>query len=120
MATKAEVKTQTLENLGIIGVGRTAASQHDTRMDTAYTQVYNDLKSEGLATWAEAGTSIPDEVAPFLAGLMALNAHLPYGISQMRLNRLYADFGQNGILAKREIRRLTTPDYESLEEPDDF
>lgn len=119
MATLAEVKKRALQLLAVTRINQGSQSQDDTRIDTAYTEVYASLKKEGLATWAVAGT-IPDEISPHLAGLMALNAADEYGISNTRYQRLILSYGQNGSLALREIRNLTTPDFESLEEPADY
>lgn len=115
MATKAEVKQSSLELLGVVEIGQSAESQHDTRIGKAYTQVYDDLKDEGLAIWATAGT-IPDKIAPHLEALMAYNAMDSYAVSDARAQRITARVA----VAKREIRGLITPDYESLEEPDNY
>jgi hypothetical protein len=119
VATKPEVKKRALELLGITRVGQGAQSQDDTRIGAAYTEVYADLKKEGIATWASSGT-IPDEVAPHLVSLMALNGLGSYPVSNDRYTRIVNMAGPTGNTAKREIRALVTPDYESLEEPDDF
>lgn len=115
MATVAEVKKRALQLLGRAVIGQGVQSQHDTRIGTAYTEVYADLKTEGIATWAEAGT-IPDDVSPHLVALMAFNAVDEYGVSNARYQRIVA----RSIPAKREIRAIVTPDYESLHEPDDY
>jgi len=119
VASKAEVKKSTLELLGVIQIGQGAESQHSARIEKAYTQVYSDLKNEGLATWAVAGT-IPDDITPHLEALMAFNAMDAFGVSDARAARIINRVGPMGNTAKREIRALVTPDDESLEEPDDF
>jgi len=115
VSTKAEVKTRALELLGVIRIGQGAQSQDDTRIGTAYTEVYTDLKTEGLATWAVDGT-IPDDITPHLVALMAQNGLGSYGVSNDRYTRILTF----SAVAKREIRALVTPDYESLEEPTVF
>jgi len=119
MASLAEVKQSALELLGVIRLGQSARNQDDVRIGKAYTQVYEDLKTEGLATWAVAGT-IPDGIAPHLEAMMARNAMDTFGVSDARAARILARTGQMDMLAKREIRTLVTPDYESLAEPEDF
>jgi len=116
VSTKAEVKTRALELLGIIRVGQGAQSQDDARIASAYTEVYADLKTEGLATWAEAGTSIPDDITPHLVALMAQNGLGSYPVSVDRYTRII----NLASIAKREIRTMVAPDYESLEEPNGF
>lgn len=122
MATKQEVKNRALEELGVKTIGQGAHNKDDTRIGTAYTEVYADLKKEGLAVWAEAGT-IPDDVAPHLVNLMALNAINTYKVSPALFGRL--THGTNSVMqgisiSKREIRPLTVPDHESLDEPKNF
>lgn len=116
MSTKAKVKARTLELLGITRIGQGFQSQDDTRIGAAYTEVYADLKTEGLATWAEAGSSIPDDITPHLVSLMAFNGLGSYPVSKDRFARITA----MASIAKREIRAMVTPDYESLQEPVDF
>ena len=116
MSTKAKVKTRALELLGITRVGQGFQSQDNARIGAAYTEVYADLKTEGLATWAEAGTSIPDDITPHLVALMAFNGLGSYPVSNDRFTRITTLVS----IAKREIRAMVTPDYESLQEPVDF
>lgn len=115
MATVAQVYDGALELLGILGLGQTISSTDSARMVRAYNQVYADLKAESLASWASDGT-VPDEIVPHLEALMALNACDTYYVSEARYQRILRKAG----VAKREIRRLTIPDYESLEDPVDF
>jgi len=115
MPSVAAVKKRALQLLGVSSINQGAQSQDNTRIGAAYTEVYADLKKEGLATWATAGT-IPDELVPHLVALMAFNAVDEYGVSTARYQRILAQSAR----AKREIRALTTNDYESLDEPEDF
>jgi hypothetical protein len=120
LATKAEARNQALQLLGVLQLGQSAQSQDATELETAYTEVYAGLKEEGLATWAEAGSAIPDKVVPHLVSLMALSRTDTYGVSDSRYQRILNRAGANGRIAKREIRKVTTPDYESLDEPTDY
>lgn len=115
MATKAEVRNRAAENLGILPVGQTLASEHQTRIDAAYDEVYDDLKVDGLATWAEAN-EVPDELVPYVATLVAFTCTETYPISPARYNRVV----NKAATAKREIRRIITPKYESLENATDY
>jgi len=115
MATKAEAKNRALELLFVKTLGQSAQSQDFDHIEDIYLEVYTDLKTEGIATWAVAGT-IPDDVMPHLAALMAFNSVHVNGLSPERYNRISA----KASIAKTEIRTIVTPDYESLEEPEDF
>jgi len=115
MATKAEVKARALELLGIKMIGQSAQSQDDTRIGAAYDEVYEYLKTLGLATWASTD-SVPTELVPHVVALVAMNPIDDYSVSNARYQRILLQ----ASAAEPSIRKLITPDYESLEEPDDF
>lgn len=114
-STKAEIRDIAASELGILRVGQALQHQDKVEIERRYDEVYADLKNEGLATWAASG-SVPTEVAPHVAVLVAFSAADVYGISDSRYARLTAKRG----LAERRIRALTQPHYESLDEPVDF
>lgn len=119
MATRAEIRNRALQLLGIVRIGQVATAQDDTELSTAYDELYEQLKKEGLATWALTGT-VPLDVTPHVVSLVALSRSDTYAISDARLQRIVLQSGPTGELAKTAIRRLTTPKHESLEEPRDF
>lgn len=117
--TKSEIRDRAATELGRLKLGQALQYQDATRIEAAYDEVYEDLKSEGLNTWASTG-SVPDELVPFVSGLVALRCTNTYGVSQERFQRIVSVTGLDGNQAKREIRRLVHPPYESMEEPTDF
>lgn len=119
MATKAELRSKVAQTLGILPIGQTLASQHQTRIDEAYDEVYNDLREEGLNVWASDG-ECPDRVTPWMVAYMASTLTEDYPISEARYVRIMNKAGTNGDRAKREIRRVTTPAYVSTDEPQDY
>lgn len=120
MATRAEIRARALQVLGVVRIGQSAKAEDDTEIGTAYDELYEKLKKEGLATWVLTG-NVPLELAPHVVRLVALSrTDGTYPISNDRLQRLVLQTGQNGELSLREIRRLTTTKHESLEEPRDF
>ena len=119
MATKAELRNRAGEMLGLLPPGQALQSQHTTRIEEAYAEVYADLKTEGLNIWASDG-DCPDELNPYIAGLMALNCTETYPVSTARFQRIVAKVGIDGDRGKREIRRLVTPEHESVEEATDY
>jgi len=114
MATVAEVKYSALELLGVAQNDVLSTSQ-DARLTKSYNKVYSELNETGLATWAVAGV-IPDEIAAHVEALMAYEASNAYFVDDIRYSRVLRLESK----ARREIRRLTVPDYESLDEPRDF
>lgn len=117
--TKAQIRDRAATELGRLKLGQSLQNQDKVRIEEAYDEVYADLKSDGLNTWASTG-SVPDELVPFVSGLVALRCANTYGVSVERFNRIAAVVGTDGERGKREIRRLVTPRHESMEEPTDF
>jgi hypothetical protein len=115
MATVAEVYDGTLELLGVLSLGKTISANDSARMARAYNQVYDDLKFSGLDAWASAGP-VPDRFVQHVEALMAFNSLDTYSVSQARYQRISNKYN----MAKREIRRLSISDYESLDEPVDY
>ena len=119
MATKAETRDRAATDLGILRLNQSLQHQDKVRVEAGYDEVHADLKEEGLATWALTG-SVPTKLVPHVVNLIVLNCSGTYPLSVERMERLLLKTGQNGELAKREIRKLITPDHESLEEPSDY
>jgi len=115
MATVAEIKRRTLEEIGRLRLGQSFQTQDNTFMQSMYDETYAELKELGLATWASTGT-IPAELAPHLINIMALKASSVYGVSDSRYQRILA----GASVAPGAMRQLTTPQYESMEEPVDY
>ena len=115
MASKSDVRDRAAENLGILPIGQSLASQDSTRISSAYDEVFADLKHDGLTTWASTGT-VPSEIVPYLAVLVAASCIPSYPISPARIQLLVAQ----SAVAKKNIRRLVTPRYESLDDPLDY
>ena len=120
MATRAAIRKRAAILLGWTTLNQGIRPEHDTRLSTAYTEIYDKLKDEGTAIWASSSDSVPDRVVPHIVTLMAHTCANEAGISNDRYARIMNDAGPGGALAMREIRSLVTNDYESLEEPADF
>jgi len=114
MATVDEVKYSALELLTVAQNDTMSAAQ-SARMDKSYNKVYDELNETGLAIWAVAGV-IPDRIASHVETLMAFEASSAYFVPDAAYARIVA----KERIARREIRRLTQPDYESVDRPRDF
>ena len=106
--TLDEVKFAALELLGVSQEGVAMTSNHSTRMGRSYDAVFDELKETGLATWISAGP-IPDQLASHVKALMAYEAAEAFFVSDKR----YARIVKKESIARRELRRLTVPDFES-------
>lgn len=115
MATKAELRDRAANDLGILRLGQSLQAQDVTRIESAYTEVYGALKTEGLNVWASTG-SCPAEVTPHVAALMADNCLGTYSVSNDR----YLRIKNASSVAMRQIKALLRPAYESVEEATDY
>lgn len=115
MGTVAAVINRAANDLGMLRLGQALQAQDSTRINSAYIEVYAQLKKEGINIWASTGT-IPDEIVPHLANLMADNCLSTYAVSMERYKRIKTDVAT----AMREIRKFTAPMYVSQDEPAGF
>lgn len=115
MATVSAVIDRTANDLGMLRLGQSLQAQDSTRITSAYDEIYAQLKTEGLATWASDGV-IPDEVVRYVVALMADSCLGTYGVSNDRYKRIKMD--AQG--AAREIRKFVTPPHVSQDDPKDY
>ena len=115
MATKSEVRDRAANDLGILQLGQVLQSQDAARISSAYDEVYAQLKKDGFAVWASTA-SVPNEITPHMAALVADNCLGVYGVSNDRFNRIKLA----AIDGKREIRKYATQDYISQEDATDY
>ena len=118
--TKAEVRNRVGSDfLGILRLGQPLQSQDDTRISDAYDEVYEQLKKDGLATWASTA-SVPAAIVPHMVALIAQQCQGTYSLSLPRQALLLQAAGINGENAKSEIRKLASQDFSSKDDPVDF
>ncbi len=115
MATKAEIRDRAAQDLGILQLGQALQSQDATRIESAYDEVYAQLKKDGLAVWASSGNT-PDEITPHVSALVAENCAGVYGLSSERFQRVVFAASKG----KREIRKYATQDFVSQDEATDY
>jgi len=115
MATVSKVYDGAAEMLGILETGKTLSANDTARMTRAYDQVFDDLKESTLDAWPSSGP-VPDRFVPHVEALMAFNASDTYLVPSEILQRII----NKSSVAMREIRRLSIPDYESLDKPVDY
>jgi len=115
MTTKAEIRNQALSLLGRLRLGQSPQDQDKVSIEKAYDEVYEGLKTIGIATWASTA-EVPNDITPHVVAMVAMARADTYGVSDSR----YARIQNRYIVAEREIRKLVTPKYESLEESDDY
>jgi hypothetical protein len=115
MATLAETRHKAGRILRIVRYGQALNADDDALLTEAYAQVYAQLKTEGIAVWASTG-GVPDSVMPHVAALMAFSVTADKGVPA----DVYARTLALRNVATPEIRRLTKPMHESLDEPTDY
>lgn len=119
MSTKAEVRQQVGEDLGLVPIGQNLENQDQTRIDAAYTQTHERLKEEGLAAWPSAGP-VPDKLVPYLCLLMEQRLLVSYSVPESRYIRISTECGPDGELAMKKIARLIVQEDSSLDGPADY
>ena len=113
MATKQDIRDRAAFDLGILRLNQQLQNQDKTRIESAYAEVYDSLKLEGLATWPIEGT-VPDAVTPYVVALVAKNCLGSYGVSDKRYQRIQVAATE----ALPEIRKNTVTNYISAEPMD--
>lgn len=119
MSTKAEVRQQVGEDLGLVPIGQDLESQDQARIDAAYTQTYERLKEEGIAAWPSAGP-VPDKLVPYLCLLMEQRLLISYSVPESRYVRINSECGPDGEVAMKKIARLIVQEDSSLDGPQDY
>ena len=87
MATNAQIRTTAAENLGILGEGETLPSYESNDLDQAITEVYNELQSLNLTTWAST-SNVPEQYARSFAMMVAAARAMKYQIPEDRYKRI--------------------------------
>jgi len=119
MATKAEVRQQVGEDLGLVPIGQNLESQDQLRIDATYAQVYGRLKEQGLAAWPILGP-IPDQLVPAFCLLMEQKLLTSYSVPDNRYIRINTDAGQDGVEAIKQLAALVIQEYDSPRYPADY
>ncbi len=101
--------------MGIVPYGRSLGAQDDLLLAEVYGQVYAELRSEGIAVWA-SGNDVPNELAHHMGAIMAYYAAPRKSVPADR----YSLIASHAFAAKPEIRRFTTPPYETMSDPVDY
>jgi hypothetical protein len=117
--TKAEIRDQAGQKLGLIRINGTLQDQDKTKIEAAYDEVYEILKKRSLATWASTG-SVPTGIESYVSGLIALKLALDYSISLERYQLIASEVGVDGNEGYKRIGLVVIPEYESDDEPRDY
>lgn len=115
MPSASEIRDRAAQELGILRLGQSLQSQDAARIDQGYAEVYEELKSDGLATWAFSG-SVPNQMSQYVVFLISENCLGAYGVSDKRYVRI-----MNGAeKARREILKHAAPDHVSQDEVSNY
>ena len=113
--TKAEIRDRAGNDLGILPLNGSLQSQDVTRIESAYDEIYAQLKKDGVAVWASTA-NVPNELVPYVVALVADDCLNTYGVSEARYIRIKSE----ALNAKREISKYTATDYESQDGATDY
>ena len=109
--TTAEIRDRTAQESGILAIGQALNATDAARIEQAYSEVYKELKEDGLAFWSVSGT-IPDQFVPWVIPLIADNIKNTYSIPQERWVRIQEKLTK----AKFKISAIGSVPYESTTE----
>lgn len=113
--TKEQIKARVASALEIVPLGQSLESQDSTRLDQAYTEIYEELESKELAIWA-INDPVPSSIANYVINLIAVNCLLDYPQSTEKNNLIYT----TGASALSNIRKVVYPTYISTDLPKDY
>jgi len=114
--TKAEIRDRVATDyLGILQLNQSLQDQDKTRIEQGYDEVYEYLKTKGLATWASTA-SVSNDVAPYMIIMVAENCRTTYGLSKEREARIIGKF----VNAENNIRELVSLDQPLQEDPRNY
>lgn len=114
--TKNEIRDRiATDYLGLIQLGETLEHKDSVRILQGIDEVYEYLKTKGLATWASTG-SVPNDLIPFFTALVANNCSSAYSLSVERQNKIISD----SATAEASIRELVSNSGTLEEEPTSF
>lgn len=114
--TKAEIRDRVATDyLGIIQLNQSLQDQDKTRIEQGYDEVYEYLKTKGLATWASTA-SVPNDLAPYMTVMVAENCRPTYGLSKEREARIIGKF----VSAEPQLRELVSLDQPLGEDPKNY
>lgn len=119
MSTKQEIQQRVAEELALVPVGQAAESQDQNRINEAFDQMYERLKTKGLATWASTA-EVPAEIVPYFELMMLEKLLTRYSVPEGRYIRIKTDAGPDGNAAMANISELVTEEYESTNDQEDF
>jgi hypothetical protein len=115
MATIAQVRDRAANDLGMLRLGQSLQHQDSTRITAGYNEVYQQLKTDGLATWTSTA-DIPEALVPYVVSLVADNCLNTYSTSPDR----YARIKSAALMAPKEIAKLVTNYHTSQDSPTDY
>lgn len=105
MATLAAIREKTAKKLGLFGTAQTLRSTIDDDLTDAYTEVYAELESLDLATWASTD-AVPDQFVSAIVTWMAYTRVDEYAVPDNKYQRIVSDAGPQAVNAEAKIRRL--------------
>ena len=110
MATATEIRNKAAKKLGLLGTGQTVPSGIAADLDDAYAEVYAELASLGLATWASSDAVPAALVYAIVAWVAGVRAD-EYSIPTERYVRVMRDFRGDAQTPSAEdrIRAIIAP-----------
>lgn len=100
-ATAAQIREKAARKLGVLGIMQTLSAEIAADLDAAYTEVYDELETRGVATWAFS-SSVPSQYVNPVVSLVAMYRATDYGLPVERYQMVMAE----GMQALNKMRAL--------------
>ncbi len=85
-STKAQVRNDVLEELGVLGAGETASAEDATAVERRIDQVHAELDNLGLVAWPIS--AVPDNIVMGYVNIVAERSKNTFGVSPEKKNEL--------------------------------
>lgn len=103
MASAAEIRNKAAKKLGLYGTGQVLRSAISADFDTAYSEIYAELKAKNIAPFVS--TDVPEHLVWPVVALVAASRANEYSVPEPKYSRVMADaIGAEGL-----IRTLISP-----------
>lgn len=101
MATQADVRNKAAKRLGILGIGQVLQADIAEDIDEAYDEIFQELQTLGLTTWA-TDDDIPEQFVVPVVAMVAASRATEYGLSESQYVRIMSE----AAIAMRTMYRL--------------
>lgn len=109
-ATKTQLAVKVLQKLRVLPTGQAAVTDDTSVIETAYDELYQLYRDDGLITWGSAD-DIPDEAVRPMVVVLASDMADEFNVPEARVQRLLAQ----RVEAVKQLKSLSQVVYTSTD-----